>query len=68
MINREYEELYAEQLETVHPVYKPAAMSKLTNEYNKLRIKLIDTCDTYEMRMRSGKKLKRKSVRACVCL
>ena len=63
MVQREYEELYGSQLQTVHPVYKPTRMSKLCKEYNKLRVKMLDTCDTYELRMRKNKKIKRKTVR-----
>ena len=64
MIQREYEELYNGALECVHPVYKPQTMTQLCGEYSKLRLKLLDTCDQYELRMRKGKKIKRQTVRS----
>lgn len=112
MIQREYEELYGDDLDTTLPVYASNKMSKLCKvrgatcccnadgsgiiwplppdvlqhkqgaevvhstwacsglsnhcllcqEYNKLRIKMLDLCDQYEMKLRGNKKLKRKTV------
>ena len=62
MIEREYQELFQNQVQAVHPVYKPQDMTKLCKEYEGLRIKLINQVDQYEVKMRKGKKVKRKTV------
>ena len=62
MVEREYAELFEGQVQGVCPVYKPKDMTKLCKEYEKLRVKLIDQVDQYEVKMRKGKSVKAKQV------
>ena len=62
MVEREYQELFENQVQVVHPVYKPQDMTALCKEYEGLRKRLIDQVDQYEVKMRKGKKIKRKTV------